>query len=65
MRFAESFAHPKLTFLWRGGQNFFGPHQNGPKALEKMFLMTYKSFLGSVRLSELKIADFRPTKRYF
>ena len=33
----EISAPPKSTFLERGGRNFFGPHQRGPKALGKIF----------------------------
>ena len=65
MRFCRNFCTPKIDLFGAGWSKNFRPAPKGSQSPQKKFLVTLKSFLGSVGLSKSKIADFRPKNRNF
>ena len=59
-RFCRNFCTPKFDLFGAGWPKNFRPAPKGSQSPQKTFWVTPNSFLDSVRLSESKIADFRP-----
>ena len=64
-RFYRNFCTPKIDLFGAGWPKNFRPAPKGSQSPQKTFWVTPNSFLDSVRLSESKIADFRPKNRNF
>ena len=64
-RFCRNFCTPKFDLFGAGWPKNFRPAPKGSQSPQKTFWVTPNSFLDSVRLSESKIADFRPKNRNF
>ena len=61
----QKFLHPKIDLFGVGWSKIFRPAPKGSQSPRKIFWGIRNWFLGSVRLLESKIANFRPKNRNF